>query len=178
MAGLAGTVLILAGSGVSFDRGDWIGYAAALACALTWSSYSLLSRRHANVPSDAVTGFCLAAALLSAFSHIMLETTVWPVAPGQWLAVLALGLFPVGLAFYAWDFGVKNGDIQVLGACSYAAPLLSTLALLAAGFGEATWRIALACLLITGGALLAARDLIFRQHARTFTKPETDPPPP
>ncbi len=43
--------------------------------------------------------------------------------------LLGLGLFPVGAAFYAWDFGVKNGDIQILGAASYAAPLLSTLIL-------------------------------------------------
>ncbi len=33
---------------------------------------------------------------------------------------------PVGLAFYTWDYGVKKGDIQLLGAASYAAPLLST----------------------------------------------------
>ena len=50
---------------------------------------------------------------------------------GQWLAVLGLGLMPVGAAFYAWDIGVKRGNIQVLGAASYAAPLLSTLVLIA-----------------------------------------------
>ena len=38
---------------------------------------------------------------------------------------------PVGAAFYAWDHGVKHGNIQVLGAASYAAPLLSTLVLIA-----------------------------------------------
>jgi drug/metabolite transporter (DMT)-like permease len=66
---------------------------------------------------------------------------------------------PVGAAFYAWDYGVKNGDIQIIGAASYAAPLLSTLILVASGFAEANWNILLACLLITGGAVLAARDM-------------------
>jgi acetoacetyl-CoA reductase len=55
---------------------------------------------------------------------------------GQWLAVLGLGLMPVGLAFYTWDFGVKRGDIQLLGVAAYAAPLLSTIILIAAGYRD------------------------------------------
>lgn len=72
----------------------------------------------------------------------------------------AWGLGPVGLAFYAWDYGVKNGDIQVLGVSSYTAPLLSTLILIVFGYGEASISIAVACLLITGGAFLAAYDML------------------
>jgi drug/metabolite transporter (DMT)-like permease len=71
--------------------------------------------------------------------------------------VAALGLGPVGLAFFLWDVGVKRGDIQLLGVASYAAPLLSTLALVAGGEAEATWALGGAALLIAGGAALAAR---------------------
>ena len=60
---------------------------------------------------------------------------------------------------------MKNGDIQILGAASYAAPLLSTLVLILSGFAEPSWSIALACLLVTGGAVLAAKDMIFRKRA-------------
>jgi drug/metabolite transporter (DMT)-like permease len=67
---------------------------------------------------------------------------------------------PVGAAFYAWDHGVKRGNIQVLGAASYAAPLLSTLILIAAGRTPATATIIAACLLITAGAALAAKDML------------------
>lgn len=74
-----------------------------------------------------------------------------------------LGLLPVGAAFYAWDYGVKNGDIQFLGVASYAAPVLSTLILILFGFAEPSWRIVAACLLVTGGAVLAAKDMIFRK---------------
>jgi drug/metabolite transporter (DMT)-like permease len=95
--------------------------------------------------------------------HLGLETTVWPETSFEWLAVLGLGLFPVGAAFYAWDHGVKNGDIQILGAASYAAPLLSTLILTVFGIAEPSWRIALACLLITGGAVLAAQEMFRRK---------------
>ena len=168
LAGLAGTVLIVSGSGLAFDDRFLFGYGAALLCAFTWSAYSLLSRRFGHVPTDVVTGFCAATAVLSLVCHLALEQTVWPQGAGQWLAVAGLGLLPVGAAFYAWDYGVKHGNIQVLGASSYAAPLLSTLILIAAGIGRADWRIALACLLITGGAALAAKNLIV---ARTETAP-------
>ena len=64
---------------------------------------------------------------------------------------------------------MKHGDIQVLGASSYAAPLLSTLILIAFGFGKATPAILAACLLITGGAALAAKNLIARRGRRERT---------
>ncbi len=67
-----------------------------------------------------------------------------------------LGLGPVGAAFFTWDVGMKKGDIQLLGVASYAAPLLSTLALVLAGIAAPSWTLALAAALIAGGAALAA----------------------
>ena len=158
--GLIGTVVLFAGQGGLDLAAKFIpGYAAAVVAAFVWASYSVLSRRFAAVPSDAVAGFCLATAILAAACHLAFETTLWPTTPGQWLAILALGLGPVGAAFYAWDFGVKHGDIRVLGALSYAAPILSTLFLVLAGYAEPRISLALAAALITGGGLLAARDL-------------------
>jgi drug/metabolite transporter (DMT)-like permease len=163
LMGLAGTVLIVARNGLSFDGAYTIGYAAAFLCAFTWSGYSLLTRRFEAASTDVVTGFCLATSVLSFLCHLGLETTVWPETGFEWFAVAGLGLLPVGAAFYAWDFGVKNGDIQILGAASYAAPLLSTLNLILMGYAEPSWRIAIACVLVTGGAILAARDMVFRR---------------
>ena len=134
----------------------------AAVCALLWSAYSLLSRRFPSVPTTTVTWFCAATAILSLLCHFVLEETILPATSGQWLAVLGLGLMPVGAAFYAWDIGVKRGNIQVLGAASYAAPLLSTLVLITTGFAEPSLRILAACILITGGAVLAAKSLLFR----------------
>ena len=71
--------------------------------------------------------------------------------------MLALGLGPVGAAFFTWDIGMKKGDIQILGVASYAAPLLSTLVLVLAGITAPGWTLLLAPVLITGGAALAAR---------------------
>ena len=133
LAGLAGTVLIVSKNSLSFNDSFAFGYGAALLSAFTWSAYSLLSRRFGAVPTDAVTGFCTITAIFSLICHLALEQTVWPQGTGQWLAVAGLGLLPVGAAFYAWDFGVKRDDIRVLGTASYAAPLLSTLILIASG---------------------------------------------
>jgi drug/metabolite transporter (DMT)-like permease len=163
--GLIGTVVLFAGQGALDLAAEFIpGYSAAFVAAFVWASYSVLSRRFAAVPSDAVAGFCLATAALAAACHLAFETTLWPTAPGQWLAILALGLGPVGAAFYAWDFGVKHGDIRVLGALSYAAPILSTLFLVLAGYAEPRISLALAAALITGSGLLAARDLWRREE--------------
>lgn len=161
--GLAGTVLVVAGKGVDFNPDYLKGYGAGFLAAITWASYSLVSRRFGKVPTDAVTGFCVATAVLSLLCHLTMETTVWPDTVFQWCMVVMLGLFPLGFAFYTWDYGVKNGDIQILGAASYATPILSTLILLAAGFGTTSWQLVLACLLVTGGAVLASKDMLFRR---------------
>jgi len=61
---------------------------------------------------------------------------------------------------------VKRGDIRALGAFAYAAPLLSTLLLIAFGQGTLTPSVGAACALIVGGAILAGRDLWARRAAR------------
>jgi len=164
--GLAGAALLTLGGGKLALSWDFaLGYGAALGCALVWSSYSVLSRRFGEVPSDSVGGFCAATAILGFAAHFAFETTLWPQG-WQWAAVLALGLGPVGLAFYLWDHGMKRGDIRALGALSYATPLLSTVLLILFGGGALTWQVAVAAALIVGGALLAAGELLRPQRGR------------
>lgn len=143
--------------GAFSQPGALAGMGLAFLCALTWAVYSLASRRLACVPSEAVTVYCLATAVLSGVAHLALETTVAPVGVWGWISVVLLGIGPLGLAFFTWDIGMKRGDIQVLGVASYAAPLLSTLALVVAGQAEATPQLIAAAAMITGGAALAAR---------------------
>lgn len=152
--GLAGTAVLL-GGGFALQREHLAGYLAAVLGAVTWAGYSVLNRRYAQVPADAVGGFCLAGSLLATACHLAFETTVWPVDAGEWLAVLALGLGPAGGAFFFWDHGVKHGNLRALGAWSYTIPLMSTGLLIAAGVGALSARVTAACALIVGGALLA-----------------------
>src|SRR6516165_1818750 len=161
MLGLAGTVLLFAGNrGEGFMPTQVPGLIAAFVAAFIWATYSVLSRRLKSVPTDAVAGFCAATALLAALVHALAETTVWPDTALQWLAIVGLGVGPVGAAFYTWDIGMKHGDIRVLGAASYATPLLSTAFLILAGFAKASANIVIAAILIAGGGLIAARDML------------------
>lgn len=158
VAAFAGAALIVVGRrGDAWGDGALAGLGLAFGCALTWAVYSVGSRRLGSVPTEAVALFCLATAALSVPCHLLWEQTEWPVGAAGWASVLALGLGPVGLAFYVWDIGMKQGDIQLLGVASYAAPLLSTLALVVAGQAPATPVLLMAAVLITGGALIAAR---------------------
>jgi drug/metabolite transporter (DMT)-like permease len=161
--GLAGTVLLFAGNTGSFTSGQIPGLVAAFIAAFVWATYSVLSRRLKSVPTDAVAGFCAVTAVLAALVHTLVETTVWPNTPLQWAAIIGLGVGPVGAAFYAWDIGMKRGDIRVLGAASYATPLLSTTFLILAGFAKASANLAFAAVLIAGGGLIAAKDMVWKR---------------
>ncbi len=159
---IGAALLVTGGNGLSGFKSQFtLGYVMAVACALTWSGYSVLNRRFAHVPTDTVGGFCAATAILATLCHLAFETTVLPHDTGEWLAVFGLGLLPVGAAFFTWDYGTKHGHIQVLGAFAYAAPLISTVVLIVAGKGEASWVTVLACLMIVGGAVIASKDLLF-----------------
>ena len=164
--GLAGTVVLFAGNTtLILDQGQIAGLAAAFVAAFVWAAYSVMSRKLKAVPTDAVAGFCLVTALLAATVHYAVEDTIWPGTSGQWLAVIALGIGPVGAAFYAWDIGMKRGDIRVLGAASYATPLLSTAFLMVAGFAKPGAAIAVAAVLIASGGLVAAKDMLLSRRA-------------
>ncbi len=164
LLGLAGAVIVITkGGSVGLADGIRTGHVIALFCAFVWSGYSVLSRRFGAVPTDVVAGYCLITAAVAFVLHLGLETTVIPQTATQWTAIAVLGAIPLGAGFYAWDWGCKHGDIMVLGALSYAAPLFSTVVLLAAGYGAYHWSVAAACVLITAGALIAAKDMLLKR---------------
>lgn len=166
LMGFVGAGLLIGGDG--FSGGGFAiasGHFAAMACALIWSTYSVANRRYGAVPTDIVGPQCGGVAVLGLITHLSLEQTVVPDALG-WLAVLGLGLGPVGAAFFLWDYGVKRGRIQLIGVLSYAAPLFSTILLVVFGLAAATATLAIACLLIVAGALVASLDLLpFKRKA-------------
>lgn len=161
---VVGTVLAFAGVLLLVTRGEALalrgqflgGYLAALCAAVLWAAYSVLNRRHAQVPSVAIIGVCIAVAVLAACVHVAFEASVLP-TPGQWLALVLMGLGPTGAAFLLWDRGTKAGDIALLGTLSYAAPVLSTLSLLAIGRGTPHWTQAAAVALLLAGVIASTR---------------------
>jgi drug/metabolite transporter (DMT)-like permease len=153
--GLAATALLVGGRFGAAGANAPLGFLLAALGALVWASYSVASRRLTKVPSETVAVTCLAAALVSAIIHLGFETTLWPSGASEWLAVIGLGLGPIGAAFLLWDIGMKKGDVPLLGVASYAAPVVSTLILVVAGYAEPGAALAASCALIVAGALIA-----------------------
>jgi drug/metabolite transporter (DMT)-like permease len=159
---LAGALLALAGCWILVGKGSvglriefLSGYLLALCCAFIWSGYSVAGQSVKKVPTDAVGWFCAVTALLALACHLQWESTLWPLSARQWMGVLGLGLGPVGIAFFTWDYGIKHGNISLLGVLAYSAPLISVVVLVLAGVAQPRWTIALASLAIVGGSLLA-----------------------
>jgi drug/metabolite transporter (DMT)-like permease len=144
---------------MALGSGALKGYVAAAAAALIWSSYSIRSRLYARVPTIAVMGTSMAAAILAAVVSFKVETWVWPDGPVQWGALLLQGLGPVGAAFYFWDRAMKHGCLRFVGIAAYATPLLSTLILAASGLAVASSRLWLAAALIMMGAMLGGAEV-------------------
>jgi drug/metabolite transporter (DMT)-like permease len=153
LCGFAGAGLIVTGGRLDFSKEHLSGYALALAAALLWSSYSLLSKRFAAVPSTAVGLFCTLSGVLSLGCHALFEEpAAIALADTPFLAVMGLG--PTGAAFYLWDAALKRGDPRTIGIASYLTPLGSTALLVATGAGRFTAASAIGLILIIGGALL------------------------
>lgn len=152
---LFGCWLLIGQGADGFNRQYLSGYLLALTCALIWSGYSVLSRLVKQVSTDAAGWFCAATALLALLCHWLWETTVWPDSMAQWVGVIGLGVGPVGIAFFTWDYGIKHGNLQLLGVLAYSAPLISALLLVLAGLAPADITLALSCLAIVIGSLIA-----------------------
>lgn len=155
LIGLAATALLISG-GVG-GGGLSLGHVLAALGAFVWASYSVISRRFfAQVPSESLSVTLLGCAVPAFACHLAFETTLWTLTATEWAGVMGLGLGSIGLAFIVWDIGMKRGDVSLLGVASYAAPVLSTVVLVTAGYAAASWLLALSCALIVAGALVAS----------------------
>ena len=152
LAGFSGAVLVMT-NGQAIDADFNLGYLAALASAFIWATYSLMTQRIAAFHTAAIGYFGLVSGILALICHFTLETHValnWSDAG----LLIWMGLGPLGLAFYLWDAALKNGNAQQIGLLSFLTPLGSTLLLLIDRQEELTSLVALAGVLIVGGAWL------------------------
>ena len=159
LLGFAGAALVILGdpAGAGQQAGGWSwGYLLALMSALVWAGYSLLTRRVPHFPTAAIGGFALVSGLLSLLCHALLEPAV-ALTGRDMLLIGALGLGPMGAAFFLWDMALKRGDTRQIGILSYLTPLASTGMLVLVGDRAFTWNIGLAALMIVGAALLGTR---------------------
>lgn len=155
LLGFAGAALAIVG-GRDLQGGFAWGYLPALGSAFIWASYSLLTQRVPAFPSAAIGLFGVVSGLLSLLCHALLESPV-DLSPRDWALLAAMGLGPLGGAFYLWDAALKRGDARQIGVLSFLTPLLSTLALLWLRGEWPSTSVVLAAALIIGAAVLGAR---------------------
>lgn len=153
LLGFSGAALLVTGGRVAFPREGATGYALAIAAALVWSTYSLLTRRVRDFPTSDVAAFCLVSGVLSLACHVLLEASYRPTTDDL-PALLFVGLGPMGAAFYLWDRALKAGDPRAIGTLAYLTPLASTLWLVASGQGRLTPLSFAAMGMIVGGAVV------------------------
>lgn len=160
LLGFAGAAVAIVGRGGSgsgaMDSGWHGGYLLALASALVWATYSLLTRRMPHFPTAAVGSFGAVSGLLSLLCHAWLEPAV-VLSARDWLLLVLLGLGPLGAGFYLWDAAIKRGDPRRIGLLAFLTPLLSTLVMLWATGQPLSASILLAALMIVGAAVWGSR---------------------
>lgn len=155
LAGFAGAAIAILGAGRSGGGWSW-GFVAALAAAVIWSTYSLMTRRVATFPTSAIGLFGLISGVLALACHAAFEPAVSLSAQDIGLIALA-GLGPLGAAFFLWDKALKLGDPRQIGVLSYITPFASTLMLMLVTGRRPTWSIAAAAVLIIGAAIVGTR---------------------
>jgi drug/metabolite transporter (DMT)-like permease len=155
LLGFAGAAIAISG-GQALQQGLAWGYLPALAAALIWSSYSLLTQRVPAFATTAVGLFGLVSGVLSLLCHVLLEPAT-PLQTSDWALLAVLGLGPLGAAFYLWDKALKLGDARHIGILSYITPVASTALLMLTSNRSLSWSIGAATVLIVTAAVWGMR---------------------
>jgi drug/metabolite transporter (DMT)-like permease len=157
-AGFAGAAIAITSAGsVSGTFGFEVGYLFALAAAVIWATYSLLTTKLRTFPTSAIGLFGLVSGVLALVAHFILEEPA-VILSSDWVLLVILGLGPLGGAFYFWDAALKIGDPRRIGLLAFLTPLLSTTMLLVVSGRELSWQLLVATALIVGGAILGSQS--------------------
>jgi drug/metabolite transporter (DMT)-like permease len=162
LLGFAGAALLVTGGRIALRSEALPGYLLAIAAAFIWSTYSLITHRIADFPTSAVATFCGISGALALGCHFLFEPS-YAFSAGDLPFLVAIGLGPMGLAFYLWDRALKSGDPRTLGTLAYLTPLLSTVLVVVVGGGRLTIVSGIAMALIIGGAILGTGPALVRR---------------
>ncbi|MBT4878524.1 MAG: DMT family transporter [Alphaproteobacteria bacterium] len=138
----------------SFELEHLWGYFLAFIAANSYALYSVGKKRYNNISIDYIMYSALLSSLIAFVAYFLLggNFTV-DFSTKQLYLILALSFFPMGYAFLAWNYGLKYGDIRILGLFSYIAPVLSIIWLIIFGLEQFNYYILTAIILIISGAL-------------------------
>jgi drug/metabolite transporter (DMT)-like permease len=155
LVGFAGAALAIL-SGSELVSGFAIGYVFAFVAAIIWSTYSLLSKRVA-FRTAAVGTFGFVSGLMAIAAHLLFEPQA-QLALSDWPLLVLLGLGPLGLSFYLWDYALKTGNPQRVGLIAFLTPLISTALLLLVTGIPLSPLLAIAAVMIIAAALFGSHS--------------------
>lgn len=159
---LAGAFLAFAGTAVMvqshMSENSLLGFLFGLATAIIWSTYSLMVRKIPETSSSMVGLYCLISALLSYVCHLAFEPSYMPTSV-DWIFLAAMGIGPMGIAFFFWDWALRRGDVRVIGSISYLIPIFATAWLVVFADQDLPMTTIVAIGLILGGAIVGSVSL-------------------
>jgi len=123
-------VEVISTDGFHYDAGRFQGDLLILLSAACWAVYSVLGRhlvrRHGGLVCTtwAMLFGTVELALLYPFCA---ASRIIPAVPADWLMILYLGIFPTGLAFWAWYEGMARIGLPLLSIMQYLSPAFTVL---------------------------------------------------
>lgn len=154
--GFGGAALAITGGGTSGAVSWHWGYAFAVGAAIVWSTYSLALKRMGSATTADVGLACILSGSMALALHAAVEPAV-DLQASQIAGMVALGIGPMGAAFYLWSFSLRRGDPRVIGVLANTTPVLSTAMLIATGRGNFSGALVASALLISAASLLVLR---------------------
>jgi drug/metabolite transporter (DMT)-like permease len=138
-----------------FIHFEW-GHIFALAGALNWALYCVLTRRYPSAPTDMIGIMHAVSFFVLMGLHFVFEPAIHNLELDSWhfIGVIGLGL-SVSLGYAFWDDAMSHGEREKVAVMAYFTPLLSTFLLLIITPTSMNLFVSIAAVLIVGGALIA-----------------------
>ena len=109
----------------SVGTGFYWGYLLALGAALTWATYSLYMKRFTHISAWTMGLVCIISGIFSLSGSVISGESI-RLGRVDILYLIIIGLGPLGLSFYLWNYAMKDADPRKIGTLAYLAPILST----------------------------------------------------
>ena len=171
---LVGIYLIIGKGRVpQFTIDSYVSYLYATLAAFIWALYSIFCKKIKELKKQAIANFCFSATILSGLCHFTQEQHVainLVTNLDITLIIIFLGVFPLGIAFFMWDFAMRYGDIKFVGTISYLGPIMGSILFIMLGVEQFSYIMVISLLLIVGGAFISSH----KGKAQRLSQPNTN----
>lgn len=148
--GLAGIIALLLGKGLAVGAFQLMpGHLWAVISAVTWAVFSAMAARYPSSSSNFLGVIFGASALIN--GSIWLFVLGAPPAPVSSVLIVASASIFFAMAYAMWDFGMKQGNAQLIGVMSFLTPVLTAVYLVALGIADLTPYLVISLLLVVSG---------------------------